>query len=171
MQSKTSENSKTTTTDIVLPGDTNSINNLFGGELLARMDKVASISAKRHAEQIVVTSVINNVIFSKPIPSASVLILEAKVSRAFGTSMEVFIDVWVESLEQQVLTKVNEAIFTFVAVDIKGKPVKVPQLKPESELEIKRYNGALRRRQLSLVLAGKLSPNEATELKALFEQK
>ena len=78
MQSKTSENSKTTTTDIVLPGDTNSINNLFGGELLARMDKVASISAKRHAEQIVVTSSINNVIFSKPIPVGSVLTLEAK---------------------------------------------------------------------------------------------
>ena len=83
--------------------------------------------------------------------------------------MEVFIDVWIESLENQVLTKVNEAIFTFVAVDIKGKPVKVLPIKPESELEKKRYNGALRRRQLSLVLAGKLSPVEATELKALFE--
>ena len=169
MQSKTSENSKTVTTDIVLPGNGNSINNLFGGELLAIIDKVASIAAKRHAEQIVVTSSINNVIFSKPIPVGSVLTLEAKVSRAFNTSMEVFIDVCIESLENKVLTKVNEAIFTFVAIDLKGKPVKIPPIHPESALEKKRFNGALRRRQLSLVLANKLSPKDATELKALFE--
>ena len=169
MQSKTPENSKTTTTDIVLPGDTTSLNHLFGGELLARMDRVASIAAKRHAEQIVVTSSINHVVFSKPVPLGSVLTLEAKVSRAFNSSMEVFIDVWIESLEDQVLTKVNEAIYTFVAVDKKGKPVKVPQLDPQTDLEKQRHNAALRRRQLSLVLANKLSPKEATELKALFE--
>ena len=169
MQSKTPENSKTTTTDIVLPGDTNSLNHLFGGELLARMDRVASIAAKRHAEQIVVTSSINHVVFSKPVPLGSVLTLEAKVSRAFNSSMEVFIDVWIESLEDQVLTKVNEAIYTFVAVDKKGKPVKVPQLDAQTDLEKQRHNAALRRRQLSLVLANKLSPKEATELKALFE--
>jgi len=130
---------------------------------------VASIAAKRHAEQIVVTSSINHVVFSKPVPLGSVLTLEAKVSRAFNSSMEVFIDVWIESLEDQVLTKVNEAIYTFVAVDKKGKPVKVPQLDPQTDLEKQRHNAALRRRQLSLVLANKLSPKEATELKALFE--
>jgi acyl-CoA hydrolase len=97
------------------------------------------------------------------------LTLEAKVSRAFNSSMEVFIDVWIESLEDQVLTKVNEAIYTFVAVDKKGKPVKVPLLDPQTDLEKQRHNAALRRRQLSLVLANKLSPKEATELKALFE--
>ena len=133
------------------------------------MDRVASIAAKRHAEQIVVTSSINHVVFSKPVPLGSVLTLEAKVSRAFNSSMEVFIDVWIESLEDQVLTKVNEAIYTFVAVDKKGKPVKVPQLDPQTDLEKQRHNAALRRRQLSLVLANKLSPKEATELKALFE--
>jgi acyl-CoA hydrolase len=66
------------------------------------------------------------------------------------------------------LEKVNEAIYTFVAVDSNGKPIAVPPLVPESDLEKERYDAALRRKQLSLVLAKKLSPQNATELKALF---
>jgi acyl-CoA hydrolase len=169
MHTKTPENSKTTTTDLVLPSDTNSINNLFGGELLARMDRVASIAAGKHAEQIVVTASINHVAFSRPVPLGSVLTLEAKVSRAFTTSLEVFIEVWNESRDNKIKTKVNEAIFTFVAVDKNGNPVKVPQLLPETEIEKQRFDAALRRRQLSLVLAGKLHAKDATELKALFD--
>jgi acyl-CoA hydrolase len=65
-------------------------------------------------------------------------------------------------------TKVNEGIYTFVAVDETGKPIEIPQIIPETALEKERFKGALRRKQLSLVLAGKLKPNEATELKALF---
>ena len=65
-------------------------------------------------------------------------------------------------------TKVNEGIYTFVAVDETGKPVEICQLTPETDLEKERYDGALRRKQLSLVLAGKMKPDEATELKALF---
>ena len=65
--------------------------------------------------------------------------------------------------------KVNEGIYTFVAVDETGKPVQIPQIIPETDLEKKRFDGALRRKQLSLVVAGKMLPNEATELKALFE--
>ena len=91
MSSKFPEQSKTIQTDIVLPGDTNSLNNLFGGELLARMDKVASIAAIKHSEQIVVTASINNVAFGEPVPNGSILTIEAKVSRAFNSSMEVFI--------------------------------------------------------------------------------
>ena len=94
MQSKTPENSKTIQTDLVLPGDTNSLNSLFGGELLARMDRVASIAAIKHSEQIVVTASVNNVSFGEPVPVGSILTIEAKVSRAFSSSMEVFIDVW-----------------------------------------------------------------------------
>ena len=169
MHTKTPENSKTTTTDLVLPSDTNSINNLFGGELLARMDRIASIAAGKHAEQIVVTASINHVAFSRPVPLGSVLTLEAKVSRAFTTSLEVFIEVWNESRDNKIKTKVNEAIFTFVAVDKNGNPVKVPQLLPETEIEKQRFDAALRRRQLSLVLAGKLQAKDATELKALFD--
>ena len=65
-------------------------------------------------------------------------------------------------------TKANEAIYTFVAVDETGQPVRIPELVPETELEISRFKGALRRKQLSLVLAGKMKPSEATELRALF---
>ncbi len=169
MKSKFPEESKTIQTDFVLPADTNSLNNLFGGELLARMDKVASIAAIKHSEEIVVTASINNVAFGEPVPNGSILTLEAKVSRAFNSSMEVFIDVWKQNKTDKKKVKVNEAIYTFVAVNQSGKPVKVPLIIPQSELEQKRYDAALRRRQLSLVLAGKMDPGEATELKAIFD--
>ena len=84
------------------------------------------------------------------------------------SSMEIFIDIWVEDRESGNKTKANEAIYTFVAVDDTGRPVEVPQIVPETELEIKRYEAALRRKQLSLVIAGKMDPHDATELKALF---
>ena len=169
MDAKTPENSKTIQTDIVMPGDTNSLNNLFGGELLARMDKVASIAAIKHSEQVVVTASVNNVAFGEPVPNGSILTIEAKVSRAFNSSMEVFIDVWKQNKTHLKKFKVNEAIYTFVAVNNKGETVKVPAINPQTELEKQRYDAALRRRQLSLVLAGKLSPKDATELKALFD--
>ena len=169
MKSKFPDESKTIQTDFVLPADTNSLNNLFGGELLARMDKVASIAAIKHSEEIVVTASINNVAFGEPVPNGSILTLEAKVSRAFNSSMEVFIDVWKQNKTDKKKVKVNEAIYTFVAVNQRGKPVKVPLIIPQSELEQKRYDAALRRRQLSLVLAGKMDPSEATELKAIFD--
>ncbi|MDG1052814.1 MAG: acyl-CoA thioesterase [Flavobacteriaceae bacterium] len=169
MTPKTPEHSKAIQTDIVLPGDTNSLNNLFGGELLARMDKVASIAAIKHSEQVVVTASVNNVSFGEPVPNGSILTIEAKVSRAFNSSMEVFIDVWKQNKTHLKKFKVNEAIYTFVAVNSQGKTVKVPPIVPQTELEKQRYDAALRRRQLSLVLAGKLSPKEATELKALFD--
>ena len=169
MDAKIPENSKTIQTDIVLPGDTNSLNNLFGGELLARMDKVASIAAIKHSEQVVVTASVNNVAFGEPVPNGSILTIEAKVSRALNSSMEVFIDVWKQNKTHLKKFKVNEAIYTFVAVNNKGETVKVPAINPQTELEKQRYDAALRRRQLSLVLAGKLSPKDATELKALFD--
>ena len=169
MTTKTPEQSKTIMTDLVLPSETNPLNNLFGGELLARMDRAASIAARRHSRRIVVTAAVNHVEFSRSVPLGSVVTIEAKVSRAFKTSMEVFLDVWVEDRESGERTKANEAIYTFVAVGETGRPVSIPELKPETKLEIERFEGALRRKQLSLVLAGKMKANEATELKALFE--
>lgn len=168
MQAKTPSQSKTIMTDLVLPSETNPLNNLFGGELLARMDRAASIAARRHSRRITVTASVNHVAFNRSVPLGSVVTVEAKVSRAFKTSMEVYIDVWIEDRESGEREKANEAIYTFVAVDDTGNPVKVPELKPETPLEIERFNAALRRKQLSLVLAGKMKPNDATELKALF---
>lgn len=168
MKAKTAKESLTTQTQIVMPNDTNTLGNLFGGRLLQWMDVVASIAAHRHCKRVVVTASVNNVAFQNPINHASIVTLESKVSRAFTTSMEVFIDVWVEDPVTGKKVKCNEAIYTFVAVDQNGSPLPVPGLIPETEEEKKRYDGALRRKQLSLILAGKMKPNEATELKALF---
>lgn len=165
---KTPKDTLTILTDIVLPGESNPLGNLFGGELLARMDRACSISAQRLSHKIVVTASVNHVAFNKAIPIGSVVSIEAKVSRTFKTSMEVYVDVWIEDRESQERTKVNEAIYTFVAVDTTGTPVKVPEIKPETALEKERFEGALRRKQLSLILSGKMKPSEATELKALF---
>jgi acyl-CoA hydrolase len=82
--------------------------------------------------------------------------------------MEIFIDVWIEDRESGIKSKANEAIYTFVAVDETGSPTAVPQVDPQTELEKQRFEAALRRKQLSLVLAGKMKPHDATELKALF---
>ena len=168
MKSKHPSESLTILTDLVLPSETNPLNNLFGGELLARMDRAASISARRHSRRITVTASVNHVAFNRAIPLGSVVTVEAKVSRAFNSSMEIYIDVWLEDRESGIKTKANEAIYTFVAVDGTGNPVTVPQIEPETELEKARYDAALRRKQLSLVLAGKMNPHDATELKALF---
>ncbi|CAL2062035.1 acyl-CoA thioesterase [Tenacibaculum sp. 190524A05c] len=168
MRAKHPKESLTVLTDLVLPGETNYLDNLFGGELLARMDRACSIAARRHSRRIVVTASVNHVAFTKSVPVGSVVTLEAKVSRAFRSSMEVFVDVWIEDRQSGEKTKVNEGIYTFVAVDETGKPVPIAQIEPETDLEKERYEGALRRKQLSLVLAGKMTPNEATELKALF---
>jgi acyl-CoA hydrolase len=168
MNPKTPENSLTILTDLVLPGDTNYLDNLFGGELLARMDRACSIAARRHSNRIVVTASVNHVAFSKSVPVGSVVTVAAKVSRAFKSSMEIYVDVWIEDRQSGERTKVNEGIYTFVAVDETGKPTLIPQLIPETALEKERFDGALRRKQLSLLLAGKMKPSEATELKALF---
>jgi acyl-CoA hydrolase len=170
MQPKYPSDSITTLTDIVLPGETNPLNNLFGGELLARMDRAASITARRHSRRVCVTASVNHVAFNRAIPLGSVVTVEAKVSRTFNTSMEIFLDVWTEDRESGIKSKANEAIYTFVAVDETGRPVRVPPVEPQTDVEKERFDAALRRKQLSLVLAGKMKANEATELKALFTE-
>jgi acyl-CoA hydrolase len=141
----------------------------MGGRLLHLMDITGAISAHRHCRRVVVTASVNNVAFKHPIKLADVITIEAKVSRAFSSSMEVYLDVYVENHITGVKTKCNEAIYTFVAVDQLGNPISVPELIAETEEEKKRYESALRRKQLSLILAGKMKPSEASELKALFE--
>jgi acyl-CoA hydrolase len=169
MKSKTPSDSRTVTTDLVLPSETNHLSHLFGGALLAKMDRAAYITARRHSRRIAVTASVNHVAFNTAIPLGSVVTIEASVSRAFKTSMEIFIDVFIEDRISGVRTKANEAIYTFVAVDDTMNPVEVPEIIPETELEKSRYEAALRRKQLSLVLAGKMKPQEANELKAIFD--
>lgn len=169
MKARKASETLSITTKVVLPNDTNPLGNLFGGELLAWMDVIASVSAHRHCKRVVVTASVNNVSFQQPIQQSSIVTLEAKVSRAFNSSMEVFVDVFVEDPVKGTRIKCNEAIYTFVAVDQNGGPIEVPDIIPETEEEKMRYEGALRRKQLALILAGKMQPGDATELKKLFE--
>lgn len=167
---KNTSDSRTVMNEMVLPNDTNTLNNLMGGRMLHWMDIVAAIAAQKHSGKTVVTASVDSVSFGKCIKLGDVVTLQAEISRSFNTSMEVHITVWAENIPSGEKFKSNEAYYTFVALDRNGSPVAVPGLKPETEEEIKRYDGALRRRQLRLILAGKMKPDDATELKALFTQ-
>jgi acyl-CoA hydrolase len=168
MSSKTPEKSLTMMNELVLPNDTNPLNNLMGGRLLHWMDIAAAISAQKHCNRVVVTASVDNVSFQHPIKLGDVVTIQAKVTRAFHTSVEVRLVVWAENIPSGEKVKSNEAYYTFVALDENGKTVPVPSITPETEKEQALFDGALRRRQLRLILGGKMNPDDATELKALF---
>ena len=168
MISKSPRESHTIMNELVLPNDTNTINNLMGGRLLHWMDIAAAISAQKHCNRIVVTASVDNVSFKHAIKLGDVVTIEAKVSRAFNTSVEVRLDVWAENIPSGKKLKSNEAYYTFVALNQDGNPAPVPALVPETAEDLMLFDSALRRRQLRLILAGKMKPDDATELKALF---
>ncbi|GAB3920014.1 acyl-CoA thioesterase [Mucilaginibacter myungsuensis] len=168
MEPRSPKISFTIMNELVLPNDTNTLNNLMGGRLLHWMDIAAAISAQKHCNSIVVTASVDNVSFKNPIKLGDVVSIEAKVTRAFNTSVEVRMDVWAQNIPSGTKVKSNEAYYTFVALDANSKAVKVPELVPDTDEEQVLYEGALRRRQLRLILGGKMDPDDATELKALF---
>ncbi|QNH63939.1 acyl-CoA thioesterase [Hymenobacter sediminicola] len=155
-------------TELVLPNDTNTLNNMMGGRMMHLMDIAAAVAAQKHSNRIVVTASVDNVSFREGIKLGSVVTLQAQVTRAFSSSMEVHIDVWAEDIPSGTKFKSNEAFFTFVAVDQSGRPIDVPEAVPETPEEHSLFEGALRRRQLRLLLAGRLKPEDATELKSMF---
>jgi acyl-CoA hydrolase len=155
-------------TELVLPNDTNTFGNLMGGRLMYWMDIAAALSAMKHCGAPVVTASVDNISFQNPIKLGNVVHIEAKVTRAFNSSMEVHLQVWGEDVLHQYKYKSNEAYFTFVALDPNGKPRPINSMTPETQAELKLFDGALRRRQVRLILGGKLKPEDADELKALF---
>ncbi|MBD3627380.1 acyl-CoA thioesterase [Cyclobacterium sp.] len=169
MKKKYVEESKVIMTEMVLPNDTNTLNNLMGGKLMHWMDVVAAIAAQRHSNSIVVTASVDNISFKNPIALGNVVTLKSQVTRAFATSMEVYIEVFAEDIPANKKYASHKAFFTFVAVDKQGKPIQVPELVPEGEIQEELYAGALRRRQLRLILANRMDPQDATELKSLFD--
>jgi len=168
---KTPKESYTSMTELVLPNDTNTFNNLMGGRLMHWMDIVSAIAAQKHSNRVVVTASVDNISFRSPIRLGNVVTLKAKVTRAFSSSMEVRIDVDAEDAPSGIKFESNSAYFTFVALDHNGKPTDVPEVQPETEQERELYNGALRRRQLRLILSGRMKPSEANELKSIFDIK
>lgn len=165
---KTPSQSKVVMTEIVLPNDTNALNNLRGGKILHWMDIASAIAAGKHAQAVVVTVSVDQVSFDNPIKLGDVVTIEAYVTRVFRTSIETYIQVWAENLPTQTRYKCNEAYYTFVALDSNGKPRAIDQVNPETEEEMTRFNGAMRRREMRLVLAGKMKPEDTSELKNMF---
>jgi acyl-CoA hydrolase len=158
-------------TELVLPNDTNTLNNLMGGRLMHWMDIVSAIAAQKHSNRIVVTASVDNISFRHAIQLGNVVTLKARVTRGFNSSMEVRIDVDAEDIPAGIKVESNSAYFTFVAVDQSGRPIDVPEIEPETDEDKVYYDGALRRRQLRLILAGRMKPSEANELKSLFDIK
>jgi acyl-CoA hydrolase len=165
---KFSKESLVTMTEFVLPNDTNTLNNLMGGRMMHWMDIGAAISAQKHSNNTVVTASVDNVSFTKPIKLGNVLTLKAQITRSFNSSMEIYIEVWSEDIPSGQKELSNRAFFTFVAIDKEGNKIPVPEVVPETPEEIELYESALRRRQLRLILAGRMKPHDATELKAIF---
>ena len=168
MEGKRSAESLIIMTELVLPNDTNVFGNLMGGRLMYWMDIGAALSATKHCGAPVVTASVDNISFTNPIKLGNVVHIEAKVTRAFTTSMEVHLNVWGEDIIRQHKYKSNEAYYTFVALDPHGKPKSVPTAEGETDYDKKLFEGALRRRQIRLILGGKMKPEDAVELKALF---
>ena len=165
---KFAKNSVTIMTEMVLPNDTNTLNNLMGGRLMHWMDIAAAIAAQKHCNRIVVTASADSISFKEPINLGNVVTLRSQVTRAFTSSMEVFIEVTAEDIPANKKIMTHRAFFTFVAVDQNGKPIEVPEVIPETAEEIDFFEGALRRRQLRLVLAQRMKPEDAVELRAIF---
>ena len=168
MTAKHPKDTLTIMNELVLPNDTNTLGNLMGGRLMHWMDIAAALASMKHCNCPVVTASADNISFENPVKLGNVITIEAKVTRAFNSSMEVYVKVVGEDLPTQFKYRSNEAYMTFVALDPHGKPRKIAELIPETEEEIMKYEGALRRRQLRLILSGRMKPDDATELKKLF---
>ncbi|HKK88876.1 MAG TPA: acyl-CoA thioesterase [Saprospiraceae bacterium] len=168
-ETKQVSESRTVMTQMVMPNDTNPIGNLMGGNLMRWMDIAGGICAAKHSEAHVVTASVDNVSFSQPIHLGDVVTIEGTVTRSFRTSMEIYLEIFAEDIKGGNARMTNSAYMTFVALDDdKKKPIPVPQITPLTTEQQKRYDAALRRRQLRLILAGRLKPDHATELKSLF---
>jgi len=169
MRAKKTSDSYTVMTEMIMPNDTNPLGNLMGGNLMRWMDIAGGICAGKHCEAHVVTASVDHVSFQKPILVGDVITLQAKVTRAFNTSVEIFVEVFAEDIKGGNSRRSNHAYFTFVALDdAKKKPVKVPELLPLSQEEQDLYDGAARRREIRLILSGRIKPEEATEVKDFF---
>jgi len=167
-QSKYPKDTLNIMSELVLPNDTNTLGNLMGGRLLYMMDICSAVSAMKHCNCPVVTASVDNVSFNNPIKLGNIWVIESRVTRSFNSSMEVFLRVWGEDLQSRYKYLTNEAYFTFVALDPHGKPRKIEPITPETEEDQKMYEGALRRRQVRLILGGKMKPEDAGELRSLF---
>jgi acyl-CoA hydrolase len=145
---RTVRESQSEMNEIVLPNDTNPLGFLLGGRLMHWIDLAAAMAAHRHSRSYAVTASIDHLDFLVPVHVGDLVILRSSVNRAFHTSMEVGVKVWVENYLQDRNSHVSSAYLTFVAVDKAGNRIPVPPVIPETEDEKLRYEGAARRREI-----------------------
>ena len=141
----------------------------MGGNLLRWMDIVAGICAGKHCESHVVTASVDHVSFQKPIDLGDVITIEASVTRAFTTSVEIYVEVFAANVKGKNNRRCNHAYFTFVALDDDTKkPTQVPAVLPLTREEQKLFDDGQKRRELRLLLSGRIKPEEASEIRSLF---
>ncbi len=170
LKAKKVSDSKAIMTEMVMPNDANPLGNLMGGNLLRWMDIAGGICAGRHSEAHVVTASVDHVSFSKPIKIGDVITIEASVTRAFNTSVEIYVEVMAADVKGGNPRRCNHAYYTFVALeDVTLKPIPVPAVIPLSNEEEKLYEGAARRREVRLILSGRMKPEDSIDLKLLFQ--
>lgn len=163
--------STTVMTELIMPNDTNPLGDLMGGYLMRWMDIVSAICASRHCECHVVTASVDHISFHEPIKLGDVITLTANVTRAFNTSVEIFVEVTAADMPGTNPRQSNHAYFSFVALDKETRtPKRVPGIKPINQEEKNRFESAIRRREIRLILAGKMKPSEATHVKSFFAE-
>jgi acyl-CoA hydrolase len=156
--------------EMIMPNDTNPLGNLMGGNLLRLMDIAAAICAGKHCEAHVVTASVDHVSFTEAIHLGEVITLECSAVRAWKTSVEIYVEVWAADVRGRSRHRCNHAYFTFVGLDpISKTPTPVPPVMPADEAQQIRFDGAERRREVRLILSGRMKPSEATNLRALFD--
>jgi acyl-CoA hydrolase len=168
LKPKKVSDSRTVMTEMVMPNDTNPMGNLMGGNLLRWMDIVSGICAGKHCEAFVVTASVDHVSFQKPIRNGDVVRLEATVTRAFRTSVEVHVEVFANDIKGGNARRCNNAFYTFVGLDDDHQPTPVPPVLPLTEIEQQRFESAPRRREVRLILSGRMKPENSVEIKSLF---
>lgn len=171
LPAKKVSDSKTVMTELIMPNDTNPMGHLMGGYLMRWMDIVSAICAGKHCEAHVVTVAVDHISFQNPIYLGDVITLEASVTRAFNTSVEIYVEVFASNIKGRVPRRCNHAYFTFVALDDKRKnPVPVPPVLPLSNEEQQLYESAARRRELRLILSGRMKAKDASLLRQFFAE-
>lgn len=150
MEGKPVSSSYSEYTELALPNDANSLGNLLGGKVMHLVDLAGAMAAMRHSRHVVVTASVDQMSFLHPVRIGQWVRLKSAVNRVFRSSMEVGVKVWVEDLVKGEILHTSSAYLTFVALSNTGQPVSIPQVVPETDIEIKRFEAAGQRRAYRL---------------------